>query len=82
MLQNAVEELKQILPENQYRAIPEIVQYLLEGFGNATRIDYGTGHEMAFIMFLCCVFKIGVFEITDKTAVGVKLFNRYIWINV
>ncbi|XP_058804717.1 serine/threonine-protein phosphatase 2A activator-like [Phymastichus coffea] len=76
--ENAVEELKQILPENLYPAIPEIVQYLLESFGNATRIDYGTGHEMAFVMFLCCMFKIGAFEMNDKTAVGLKLFNRYL----
>ncbi|XP_008212564.1 serine/threonine-protein phosphatase 2A activator isoform X1 [Nasonia vitripennis] len=75
---SAVDELKQIIPEDLYRAIPEVVQYLLEGFGNATRIDYGTGHEMAFVMFLCAMFKIGVFEITDKTAVGVKLFVRYL----
>jgi serine/threonine-protein phosphatase 2A activator len=65
------------LPENLYSAVPEIVQYLLEGFGNATRIDYGTGHEMAFIMFLCCLFKISAFEPSDKSAVGLKIFNRY-----
>ncbi|XP_011506533.1 PREDICTED: serine/threonine-protein phosphatase 2A activator-like [Ceratosolen solmsi marchali] len=78
LLGSAVVELNQILPENLYPAIPEIVQYLLEGFGNATRIDYGTGHEMAFIMFLCCMFKINAFESSDKTAVGLKIFNRYL----
>ncbi|KAJ8680972.1 hypothetical protein QAD02_016759 [Eretmocerus hayati] len=75
---SAVDELKLILPENLYKAIPEIVQYLLESFGNATRIDYGTGHEMAFVMFLCCMFKIDAFPISDKTAVGVKVFQRYL----
>ncbi|XP_011694029.1 PREDICTED: serine/threonine-protein phosphatase 2A activator [Wasmannia auropunctata] len=77
--QNAAEELKQVLPEDLYRAIPEVVQYLYESFGNPTRIDYGTGHEMAFLMFLCCVFKIGAFEDTmdDRIAVVTKVFNRY-----
>lgn len=69
--------MKEILPENLYKAIPEIVHYLLEGFGNATRIDYGTGHEMAFIMFLCSMFKISAFDLGDKTAVGIKVFQRY-----
>ncbi|XP_036143307.1 serine/threonine-protein phosphatase 2A activator-like [Monomorium pharaonis] len=76
--QNAAEELKQVLPEDLHRAIPEIVEYLYESFGNPTRIDYGTGHEMAFLMFLCCMFKIGVFEESDKIATVIKVFNRYL----
>ncbi|XP_033228753.1 serine/threonine-protein phosphatase 2A activator-like isoform X2 [Belonocnema kinseyi] len=74
----AFEELKQVLPQELHRAILEIVEYLLEGFGNPTRIDYGTGHEMAFIMFLCCMFKIGAFKAEDKVAVALKLFQRYL----
>lgn len=76
--QNAIEELKQVLPEELHRAILEIVQYLYESFGNPTRIDYGTGHEMAFLMFLCCMFKIGAFKEDDKVAVVIKVFNRYL----
>lgn len=71
-----MEELRQVLPEELHRAVPEIEQYLYESFGNPTRIDYGTGHEMAFIMFLCCMFKIGAFKENDKVAVMIKLFNR------
>ncbi|XP_011136657.1 serine/threonine-protein phosphatase 2A activator isoform X1 [Harpegnathos saltator] len=76
--QNGAEELKQVLPEKLHRAVPEIVQYLYESFGNPTRIDYGTGHEMAFLMFLCCMFKIGAFKEEDKVAVVIKVFNRYL----
>ncbi|XP_014479321.1 PREDICTED: serine/threonine-protein phosphatase 2A activator-like [Dinoponera quadriceps] len=76
--QDGAEELKQVLPENLHRAVPEVVQYLYESFGNPTRIDYGTGHEMAFLMFLCCVFKIGAFKQEDKVAVVIKVFNRYL----
>ncbi|XP_008553474.1 serine/threonine-protein phosphatase 2A activator [Microplitis demolitor] len=71
------EELKKVLPDNLHRASPELFKYLCEGFGNPTRIDYGTGHEMSFIMFLCCMFKIGAYKSDDKVAV-VKLFNRYL----
>lgn len=76
--QNGTEELKTVLPAELHRAVPEIVQYLYESFGNPTRIDYGTGHEMAFLMFLCCMFKIGAFKEEDKVAVVTKVFNRYL----
>lgn len=76
IFQNGIAELQKVLPEKLHRAVPEIVQYLYEGFGNPTRIDYGTGHEMAFLMFLCCMFKIGAFTQDDKVAVVVKIFNR------
>lgn len=50
--------------------------YLLEGFGNSTRIDYGTGHEISFVMFLCCLFKIGFFTDSDKSSTGCKIFTK------
>lgn len=31
----------------------ELAPYLCDAFGNATRIDYGTGHETTFVVFLC-----------------------------
>ncbi|XP_078044651.1 serine/threonine-protein phosphatase 2A activator [Augochlora pura] len=76
--QNGMDELHKVLPKELHRAVPEIIQYLNESFGNPTRIDYGTGHEMAFLMFLCCMFKIGAFKQDDKVAVVVKIFNRYL----
>ena len=35
--------LKLVLPEELHPAIVEIAIYLIESFGNSTRIDYGTG---------------------------------------
>ncbi|CAG9576092.1 unnamed protein product [Danaus chrysippus] len=61
-------------------AIPEIKVYLEESFGNATRIDYGTGHEMSFIMFLCCIYKIGVLVVEDNVATVFLIFNKYLQI--
>ncbi len=34
------------------------------------------GHEMAFAVFLCCLYKIGVFTEADAPAVVLKLFNK------
>nr|CAD7459723.1 unnamed protein product [Timema tahoe] len=74
----ALELLQQALPERFHRAVPEVMFYLVEGFGNSTRIDYGTGHELAFLMFLCCLFKIGALKSLDQEAVVTKVFNRYL----
>lgn len=59
-------------------AIKELSTYLIEGVGNATRIDYGTGHELAFTAFLCCLYKIGVMKDADCVAMVMKIFHRYI----
>ena len=42
----------------------ELTPYLTESFGNATRIDYGTGHETNFMTWLYCLSRIGVFEVS------------------
>ena len=46
---------------------------LAEGFGNATRIDYGTGHELKFMAFICCLMKIGVIPKEDGAAVVLRI---------
>lgn len=40
----------------------EIKSYLLGGFGSAQRLDYGTGHELSFLAFLGCLWKLGHFK--------------------
>ena len=57
--------------------VEELVPYFIDSFGNKTRIDYGTGHEMSFIMFLCFLFKVGVFQPSDMSVVGLKVFSEY-----
>ncbi|XP_050510462.1 serine/threonine-protein phosphatase 2A activator isoform X2 [Diabrotica virgifera virgifera] len=74
----AAELLHSIFPENLHKTIPEVSVYLIEGFGNATRIDYGTGHELSFLMFLCALFKIGYLKTGDGPAVAGKVFVRYL----
>lgn len=64
------------MPSQFHKAIIEIQDYLIESFGNSTRIDYGTGHEMSFCMFLLCLFKIGAFTEEDAAAVVLKIFSK------
>jgi len=40
----------------------ELKTYLLGSFGNAQRLDYGTGHELSFLAFLACIWKLNGFS--------------------
>ena len=50
---------------------------LAEGFGNRTRIDYGTGHELKFMAFICCLMELGAIPQTDAAAVVIRIVGRY-----
>jgi serine/threonine-protein phosphatase 2A activator len=50
-------------------AVPEVKTYLLDAFGSYERIDYGTGHELNFVVTLLCMFKLGLFKQEDLKSV-------------
>lgn len=56
--------------------IEETRVYLLDSFGNPTRIDYGTGHEAAFLMFLIVLIESG--HLSMSADVILVLFKKYI----
>ena len=39
----------------------ELEAYLVGSFGSSQRLDYGTGHELSFLAFLACLWKLGAF---------------------
>ncbi|XP_055331758.1 serine/threonine-protein phosphatase 2A activator-like [Paramacrobiotus metropolitanus] len=78
LVERSAELLCGILPESSRDATVELQPYLLDSFGNSTRIDYGTGHEANFIMFLLCLWKLGVFQKTDATALVTSVFKKYL----
>ena len=41
----------------------EVASYFLGGFGSPQRLDFGTGHELSFIAFLGCLWKLGFFKV-------------------
>jgi len=43
-------------------AMDEVKAYFLGGFGSSQRLDFGTGHELSFVAFLGCLWKLGVFS--------------------
>ncbi|KAJ2607698.1 Serine/threonine-protein phosphatase 2A activator 2 [Coemansia sp. RSA 1804] len=56
----------------------EVSKYVQESFGNGRRIDYGTGHELNFIAFLLCLFKLDIVKKTDLRALVIHVFYKYI----
>ncbi|CAH8826999.1 unnamed protein product [Trichobilharzia szidati] len=74
-------------PISYKEAIDEVSSYLIESVGNSTRIDYGTGHELAFLAFLTCLFKLNILHkqsdsdstvISDLLAVGLIVMPKYL----
>lgn len=48
-----------IPPElTQKGALEELIPYLSCSYGDETRIDYGTGHEMNLAIFFLCLYKV------------------------
>ena len=65
MSSSAAELLAGVVPPDLAPALVELAPYFADSFGNATRIDYGTGHETTFCALLCCLAKLGVLKETD-----------------
>jgi serine/threonine-protein phosphatase 2A activator len=68
--------LEAALPQEVHICIPELKTYLTNAFGNSTRIDYGSGHELSFCAWLCALAMLKVFEKDDFQALVLRVFTR------
>jgi len=59
-------------------AITEISTYFLQSFGNRTRIDYGSGHELNFMLWLLCLYQLRIFTPSDFRPLVLRVFTRYL----
>ncbi|PBP19586.1 phosphotyrosyl phosphate activator protein [Diplocarpon rosae] len=59
-------------------AITELSTYFLQSFGNRTRIDYGSGHELNFMLWLLCLYQLGIVKRSDFKALVLKVFTQYL----
>ncbi|RYP74611.1 hypothetical protein DL771_002877 [Monosporascus sp. 5C6A] len=59
-------------------AISEVETYLLQSFGNRTRIDYGSGHELNFMIWLLCLYQLRILQKSDFKVLVLKVFVRYL----
>jgi serine/threonine-protein phosphatase 2A activator len=74
--------LTDLLDAKVLPAIPELKEYLLGSLGSPPRLDYGTGHELSFLAFLGCLWKIGFFEASqsenEERAIVIGIFQDYL----
>ena len=76
-LQESPNLMKQIVPEDHVDAIIELAPLFSVSFGNYQRIDYGTGHEAAFITWLLALRVLGLIPTSDNQALVSRVFSRY-----
>lgn len=66
-------------------AIDELEAYFLGSFGSPERLDYGTGHELSFIAFLACLWKLGSFGQkhggAEERGIVLGLIEPYVYSN-
>ncbi|KAF7524159.1 hypothetical protein G7054_g11502 [Neopestalotiopsis clavispora] len=59
-------------------AIAEVETYILQSFGNRTRIDYGSGHELNFVIWLLCLYQLQIIRASDFKPLVLRVFVRYL----
>lgn len=59
-------------------AIAELSVYLNQSFGNRKRIDYGSGHELNFMIWLLCLYQLRIIKREDFKPLVLKVFTRYL----
>jgi serine/threonine-protein phosphatase 2A activator len=59
-------------------AIAEASTYLVGSFGDRERIDYGSGHELNFTIWLLCLYQLGLLQKHDFKAVTLAVFSKYL----
>jgi serine/threonine-protein phosphatase 2A activator len=63
-------------------SIRQVSCYLHDSFGHATRLDYGTGHESSFLVFLYVLSKVACFgsqpSLLTLRAITLSIFDQYL----
>ncbi|CAF9939803.1 Serine/threonine-protein phosphatase 2A activator 2 [Imshaugia aleurites] len=59
-------------------SIEEVSTYLYQSFGNRQRIDYGSGHELNFVMWLLCLNRLSLLPTSTFPALTLLVFPRYV----
>jgi serine/threonine-protein phosphatase 2A activator len=56
----------------------EVSTYIFHSFGNKTRIDYGSGHELNFLIWLLCLNRLDLLPQSTFPQVALIVFPRYL----
>jgi len=75
---NSNELLSTFLPPSMQDAKVELIPYILQSFGDPSRIDYGTGHELNFVALMYCLYSLGIFVKDDFSSLVNFVFKEYV----
>ena len=75
---NAADLTAQIMGNSYPDAVDEVTAYLKGSFGDGTRLDYGSGHELSFAAWMCCFELLDVVTSKDYQALVVIVFEKYL----
>ncbi|KAF8149084.1 hypothetical protein B0H34DRAFT_734803 [Crassisporium funariophilum] len=72
--------LEELLAPDHISVIPHVKPYFLSAFGSFTRMDYGTGHETSFALFLLCLSLARFFQPVpdEERDLVLSVFVRYL----
>ena len=70
--------LDNLLPDDLKGAAQELRIYLQEAYGSNVRIDYGSGHELNFILFLFALHRLGYYGKEDFESLIHHVFYSYL----
>ena len=59
-------------------AISEVSIYLQNSFGSRARIDYGSGHELNFIIWLLCLNRLALLSENTFPSITLLVFPQYL----
>ncbi|ORY87739.1 Phosphotyrosyl phosphatase activator [Protomyces lactucae-debilis] len=77
---HASSQIAAILPDALCAASVELLPYFTGSFGSSQRLDYGTGHELSFLAFVCALFQLRLLDQNsedDLRSIALVVFPKY-----